>query len=231
MSCLFRPDGRGTCVRMEVPTDSLLNNNRKGAIAEIEIVAAATKLGVPVWTPVSEHGRYDLVLDIGGRLWRVQCKWGRLSPAGDVVAVHVGSSRLSSRGYFRTTYSEAEIDLFAVYCGDLDRAFLLPATRFAGMHQVNLRLTPPRNGQRACINLAEDFDFEGAIAQLEERRHGMAEVVGSSPTSSTSSRRAPTAVGSDAFRIRLGEWLERAGAGEDILVTFRGKPRVRLSAA
>ena len=214
---------------LEVASDIPVNDsNRKGAVAEIEILAAATKLGVPVLMPVAEHGRADLALDIGGKLWRVQCKWGALSKARDVICVYVGRSRLSTRGYVHTTYTTDEIDLFGVYCGDLDRVFLLPAARFAGMYQVHLRLTPPRNGQRACINLADDFDFVGAIAQLEERRRGTAEVVGSSPTSSTTQIGEPLTVGSDLFRNRLGEWMERAAAGQEILVTYRGRPRVKL---
>jgi hypothetical protein len=31
---------------------------------------------------------------------------------------------------------------------------LLPAALVAGKHEMYLRLTPPRNGQRASINLA-----------------------------------------------------------------------------
>jgi prevent-host-death family protein len=42
---------------------------------------------------------------------------------------------------------------------------------------------------------------------------------------------APVTVGSDLFRNRLGEWLERAAAGQEILVTYRGRPRVRLGPA
>ncbi len=125
----------------------------------------------------------------------------------------------------------------AVYCDELNRAFLIPVSMATGMTAIQLRLTPPRNGQRACINLADDFDFEGAIAQLGERRHGMAEVVGSSPTSSTStsgsraasSDRSPIAVGSNPFRDQLGYWLERVAHGQEVVVTYRGKPRVRLS--
>jgi hypothetical protein len=214
-------------VSSDIPND----NNRKGAVAEIEILAAATKLGVPVLKPVAEHGRADLALDIGGKLWRVQCKWGRLSEAKDVVKVRVSGCRLSTKGYVRTTYTTDEVDLFGIYCGELDRAFLLPVDRFAGRHEIYLRLTPPRNGQRACINLADDFDFVGAIAQLEERRRGTAEVVGSSPTSSTTQVAEPLTVGSDLFRNRLGEWLERAAAGQEILVTYRGRPRVKLARA
>lgn len=44
------------------------DTNIKGAIAEQAIVLAAVKLGIPVLKPVSEHGRTDLALEIGGRL-------------------------------------------------------------------------------------------------------------------------------------------------------------------
>jgi hypothetical protein len=53
---------------------------------------------------------------------------------------------------------------------------------------MHLRLRPAVNNQEAAINYADQYDF-GAIAQLGERLHGMQEVVGSSPTSSTSNVR------------------------------------------
>src|ERR1700716_2559460 len=80
---------------------SMLDSNVKGAIAEQAIILAAVKLGVPVGKPVSEHGRADLVFDIGGRLWRVQCKWGRLSRTGDVVSAHVSTRSCVPHGYRR----------------------------------------------------------------------------------------------------------------------------------
>ncbi|MBV9917859.1 MAG: hypothetical protein JO153_15245 [Solirubrobacterales bacterium] len=49
--------------------------NVKGNVAELEIAAAAVRLGIPVLKPLSEHGRCDLALEIAGKLWRVQCKW------------------------------------------------------------------------------------------------------------------------------------------------------------
>ena len=109
-----------------------MNSNVKGAVAEQAIVLAATKLGVPVLRPVAEHGRTDLALEIGGDLFRVQVKWGRLSPARDVVIAadwHVPV--YASRPRPRARTAKHEVDLFAVYCGDLDRCFLLPAQLLA----------------------------------------------------------------------------------------------------
>ena len=79
------------------------SGNHKGAVAEAKIAAAAIELGVPVLKPMSEHGRYDLVFDIGNRLIRVQCKSARCK--GDVVLVHLGGNYLSPRGYVRSTYT------------------------------------------------------------------------------------------------------------------------------
>ena len=218
----------------------MLDCNDKGTIAEQAIIFAAMKAGVRVWKPVSEHSRCDLALDIGGQLWRVQCKWGQLSDAGDVVRAFVSSCSLRPSGYRRMPYSDDEVDLFGVYCGDLDRCFLVPASVAVGKHSLSLRLTDARNGQRACINLASSFDFEGAIAQLGERCRGTAEVVGSSPTSSTPSSAAtlsagrvdtPTTIGSHVFREHLGWWMDRVAAGEQVMITRHGKPRLRLSPA
>jgi PD-(D/E)XK nuclease superfamily protein len=164
-----------------------LDSNRKGAIAEAEIAAAAVHLAIPILKPVAEHGRYDLGLEIGDRILRVQCKWGRLDKKGRVTIVHLATSTLRPRGYVCTTYTADEIDLVGIYCGAVDRCYLLPISLVAGRSVLHLRLAPPANGQRACITLAEQFEFEGAVAQLEERLSGTQEAGGSSPPSSIAS--------------------------------------------
>jgi hypothetical protein len=49
-------------------------SSHKGAIAEAVITAEAVKLGFVVLRPVVEGRRYDLVIDTGARLLRIQCK-------------------------------------------------------------------------------------------------------------------------------------------------------------
>jgi hypothetical protein len=107
-----------------------------------------------------------------------------------------------------------------VYCGELDRSLLLPVSLIAGRSQICLRLRAPRNGQRACINLADDFEFDGAVAQLGERLAGSEEVRGSSPLSSTPPSH-PITIGANPFRDKFGYWIERAAAGEEVLITRR----------
>ncbi len=209
----------------------MLSTNRKGAIAETAIAAAATKLGVPVLRPIVEHARYDLAFEIGDRILRVQCKWGRLDEDGAVVQVQLQGSWLSpTAGYVRSSYSEDEIDLLAVYCGDLDRCYLLPSALVAGRRAIYLRLTPPKNGQRACINLSADFEFAGAVAQLEEHLHGMEGARGSSPLSSTHTPASSGTLrtGSNEFRNHFGHYMELAAAGTEIHISRHGRPFARL---
>jgi hypothetical protein len=63
---------------------SMLTTDQKGAFAESMIAAVAIGEGIGVSRPVTDE-RYDLIFDIGGRLWRIQCKWAvRLK---DVVVI------------------------------------------------------------------------------------------------------------------------------------------------
>jgi prevent-host-death family protein len=207
----------------------VLSTNEKGAIAETAIAAAATKLGVPVLRPIVEHGRYDLAFEIGQRILRVQCKWGNVDRTSGVIRVNLTSCRHSPvSGYIRSHYSEGEIDAVAVYAGVIDRCYLLVGSYAVGRNAIFLRLSQPKNGQRACINLASDFEFNGAIAQLGERLGGTQKVAGSSPASSTSSA---VQVGCHEFRNHFGYYLEQAAAGTDIEVSRRGRPHARLVAA
>ena len=206
----------------------VLSSNQKGGIAETAILAAATKLGIPVLRPVVEHARYDLAFEIADRILRVQCKWGALDERRAVIKVSLRSSWCTPTGYERRQYESDEIDLVAVYCGDLDRCYLVPHELAIGRSGIWLRLSPPRNGQRACINLAEDFELPGAVAQLEERDAGSVEARGSSPLSSTPSPSEVLDVGAHEFRNHFGYYLERAADGHEVLVSRRGRPYVRL---
>jgi hypothetical protein len=160
----------------------MLTTNQKGAVAEAAITYEATRLGWGVLRPLADE-RYDLILDLRPRLLRVQCKWALYKDG--VVEIRTGASRRGRGGFIRTTYAREEVDAIAAYCAELERCYVLPIEMAAGHSSFLLRLSPAKNNQRLRVNWAADYEL-GAIAQLGERRHGMAEVVGSSPTSSTS---------------------------------------------
>ena len=217
----------------------MLTTDQKGNIAELAVAYAAAKLGLVVFRPVGEGSRYDLIFDLGGRLLRVQCKWARRR--GGVLVVNCESSRRTAGGYRRRKYTALEIDGIAAYSPDLERCYFLPVGLVAAHRELSLRLDPAKNNQLMGLNWANPFDFSaidwsadsqlGAIAQLEERGHGMAEVVGSSPTSSipedSSELRLRTVSAEDA-RNRLATHVAGLRPGDELLITRRGKPYARL---
>jgi flavin-binding protein dodecin len=109
---------------------------------------------------------------------------------------------------------------------------------------VHLRLAKAKNNQVAALNWAADYEFRGAIAQLEERLTGSQEVVGSSPTSSILTAADAVAgalstpdyfadlkqtVGMDEFDAKLAQYVRLAESGKQIQVTRWGKPVATLS--
>lgn len=218
-----------------------LSTDQKGNVAEQALVLAATRLGLPVLRPTGEGARYDLVLDLGSRLLRVQCKWARRE--GEVIVMRCQSARRAREGLRSRSYTTQEVDAFAAYCADNDECYLLPIELVAGRRQIQLRLTPPRNNQRGAIVWAREFklsaidwtSFEpfGGCSSGEERSAGSRKGVGSNPTSSTASpvSSAVQRVGAHEFRNHFGWYMERAAAGEAIEVSRRGRPYVRLVGA
>ena len=126
------------------------------AIGELSEMAAALHLmraGYDVAQPFGDNARYDLVIDDGARLLRVQVKTGRLGQDGG-IAFPTCSSQVH-RGRGRMTY-HGQCDLFAVYCPELDQTYLVPV-EVTGARSCTLRVEPPKNNQAAGVRWAADY--------------------------------------------------------------------------
>src|SRR5271170_2528063 len=138
-----------------------LSSSHKGAAAEAEITVAAIRLGLVVLRPLCEGGRYDLVVDTGDRLLRVQCKWASLR--GSVLTARCITSRHTPRGYLRSTYSAQEIDAIAVYAPDTDTCYLVPIAEAEGHATLSLRIAPTGNNQALGVRWAQDYELEASL--------------------------------------------------------------------
>ncbi len=138
-----------------------LSSSHKGAAAEAEIAAAAIQLGLVVLRPVYEGGRYDLVIDTGTSLLRVQCKWA--SQHGDVITARCMTSRHTPSGYRRSTYSGGEVDAIAVFAQATDRCYLIPIDEVAGLSMISLRLEPARNNQVRRVRWAHEYELHASL--------------------------------------------------------------------
>ncbi|HTD36916.1 MAG TPA: group I intron-associated PD-(D/E)XK endonuclease [Candidatus Limnocylindrales bacterium] len=132
------------------------NTKRVGDISEAHVIAAFAKLGYHVLLPFGENHRYDLVVDDGERLFRVQVKTGRLRRDGTVIEYSCSSSHAHRGGASRPYFGE--IDYLAVYCPGTQKVYLLPEKELTAT-RAHLRLSPPRNNMSKSIRWASRYEL------------------------------------------------------------------------
>jgi hypothetical protein len=127
-----------------------------GERSEAIILAELVKRGHRVLVPYGTNHRYDLVIDVGTRFLRAQCKTGRLRQG--VVKFNTASTRANTLGAYTKPYDSEQIDLFLIYCAETNRVYAVDvdeATSFEGA----LRVDPTANGQAKGIRWAADHEL------------------------------------------------------------------------
>lgn len=134
----------------------------------LAVMLALSEQGLEIAVPFGENTRYDLLVDDGTSIRRVQCKTGRLR--GGAVRFKTASSHAHHPNPKPTQrHYVGQIDAFAVYCPETGGVYVIPIDGLP-VCQAQLRVTPPRNGQRKRIRLAADFEV--ATVALGEAESG-----------------------------------------------------------
>jgi len=114
--------------------------------------------GYALLIPFGENTRYDLVIDDGVALARVQCKTGRLRGGAIVFPVTSTYGHHRNPATARRTY-RGEIDYFAVYCPETTGVYLVPIGDVCTRASAALRVAPARNGQERRIRHAGGYEI------------------------------------------------------------------------
>ena len=125
-----------------------------GDRSEAIVLAELVKKGYLVSIPFGENQRYDLIIDDGTRLSRVQVKTGRLR--GGVIVYNCSSSHAHRRGAARPYFGE--IEYLAVYCPDTKKVYMLPEQELTATN-AHLRLSPTRNNMVKSVRWASEFEL------------------------------------------------------------------------
>jgi hypothetical protein len=124
----------------------------------LAVMLALYEMSIPFMLPFGENTRYDLIVDVEGRLARVQCKTGRLRFGAVEFATcsfyaHHRNPKVTKRDYI------GEVDYFAVYCPTTTGVYLIPMSDLKTRSMAKLRVEPPRNNQRRFIRFASDYEI------------------------------------------------------------------------
>jgi hypothetical protein len=114
-----------------------------GELAEMMFMVKAARKGFATAKPYGDSRRYDFVLDVGSRLWRVQVK----SSSAKVCGAYQVNLQRNLNGEV-VAYDPSEIDFVVAYVMPCDAWFVIPVESIAGRKTAKLCLHEnPRSGK------------------------------------------------------------------------------------
>ena len=140
----------------------MLSTHFQGEITELQVAEAFLALGYQVCKPLVSDSRYDFIVDINHRLYRIQVKTASLSEDEDYIQFKTQSSHTNTQGTVYHSYSAKDIDYFATMHNH--QCYLVPVDK-VGNRAFRLRLKPTKNGQVKNINFAENFKLENTFIE------------------------------------------------------------------
>lgn len=136
-----------------------MNTKQVGDTSESLVLAELTRRGYQVSVPFGDNDRYDLVVDDGDALYRVQVKTGWREDG--CVRFKTGSRTTTDGRPTVEDYTADEVDAFAVRCRESDRLFWVPFED-AGRKSTYLRVEDAAI-DHPSVRYAERYAFDEAL--------------------------------------------------------------------
>ena len=134
----------------------------KGAITELKCQQHCIEHGLVISKPLLDNARYDLIIDLKGKLLKVQIKTSRWVDAShEAIVFNCKSTHAVSSGNKIMKYTADEVDYFMTE--HEGQFYLVPCT---GKTEQRLRLVPTKNGQDHRATFAKDYVFEEVIKKI-----------------------------------------------------------------
>ena len=140
----------------------MLSNKQKGNLTELQCMTEFYKLGYTVCIPYGENNRYDFIVDIDGKLIRVQVKTSRTYDNGRSYEISCRSSRTNSKRSINKPYNKEEIDFFCTMIENI--CCLIP------VHECNntktIRVMESLNNQTTYLNMIDEYCLQKQIDKI-----------------------------------------------------------------
>ena len=134
-----------------------------GNITEVSCMLEFMKLGYPVLTPYGDCQRYDFVVEINGKFYRIQSKTANDAYINEGYIVFRCDNTTTKNGKIvHHSYDENEIDYFSTFYDG--KCYLVPVNECS--REKRLRVTTPKNGETRGITLASEYELEKVVANL-----------------------------------------------------------------
>ena len=145
-----------------------MNTKYVGNLTELQCITRFYELGYPVSIPYGDSEKYDMILDINGKLYRLQCKHAKPFINEDNIVEYLEIKTTWQSGYTKNSsyksnqYTEEDCDYFVTHYQG--KNYLIPVNQCS--NKKILRIIPPKNGQIKGINFLNNFEDEEVIKSL-----------------------------------------------------------------
>ena len=142
----------------------MLNSKQKGNLTELQCLTSFYEQGCHVSLPYGENSRYDMIVDVNGKLLKVQVKTASLRKEDEnAIEFSCRSTRVNSQGIISNKYTPDEIDYFATFWKGI--CYLIPVTECSV--SKTLRFAPPKSGQIKGISFAKDYELPTQLNKIK----------------------------------------------------------------
>ena len=140
-----------------------LSSHFIGEITEQQVALEFLKMGYLVSKPLVQSSKYDFILDVNHRLYKIQVKTSTPKEEDAYIEFATSTSHTNTKGTVNLTYSEEDVDFFATMYNN--ECYLIPHS-MCGKRAQRLRLVPTKSGQTKGILFAKDFHLEDMVKNL-----------------------------------------------------------------
>lgn len=140
----------------------MLSTKAQGAQTELQCLTYLHGLGYDVSIPWGDNARYDFVLDVNHKLYKIQVKTSHKMEEG-VYRFQTRSTYVNSQGNRTANYTEDEVDFFATFIEG--KCYLIPLNETSKREKV-MRFVEPKNNQRNGITFAQEYLAEAQLSKL-----------------------------------------------------------------
>ena len=135
-----------------------LSSQKKGTITEMAVAIYLLQLGYNVSQPFCQDSKYDLIVDVEGKLLRLQVKKARLASSTSIT-FSCRSTTTNVKNCKSKKYNAEEIDYFATYWNG--KAYLVSISECSTQKSLHFERT---NRSDWCY--LEDYDAKKVLKSL-----------------------------------------------------------------
>lgn len=144
----------------------MMNTKQVGNLTELQCATRLYELGCAVSIPFGNSEKYDLIIDINDKLYKIQCKHSSeyTDENGEIEYIKFKTTWQShnANSWTQYKYKENEIDFFATFYNG--ECYLIPQSECS--NEKRLRIKAPKNNQTKGISFLKDYTAEERIKTL-----------------------------------------------------------------